>query len=270
MNQIELNKAAATAKDALLRAGAILRQGFSRRPRVSYKSPVNPVTEIDLKSEKAVISLIHKRFPDHGFLAEESSYLARNAPEAKRKPYRWVIDPLDGTANYLHGIPVACVSIALEHNGTVLTGGVYDPFRDELFLATKGRGATLNGKKIRVSSWRTLNHAMIFTGFPYDNPTHIKEYLRGFSRLMKKVMGVRRFGAAAIDLAWVACGRAEGFWEYKLKPWDVAAGVLLIAEAGGKVTDLQGKPLDIAAPVKLLAANPHLHPQLLHLLGRKS
>jgi myo-inositol-1(or 4)-monophosphatase len=198
-------------------------------------------------------------------LAEESSYLSRNAPAAARAAYRWVIDPLDGTANYLHGIPIACVSIALEHNGTVLTGGVYDPFRDELFMATKGKGATLNGKPIHVSSWKKLNHAMIFTGFPYDNPTHIKEYLRGFEPLMKKVMGVRRFGAAAIDLAWVACGRAEGFWEYKLKPWDVAAGVLLIEEAGGRVTDLAGKPLDITAPRKLLAANRAIHPQLIRL-----
>jgi myo-inositol-1(or 4)-monophosphatase len=270
MNGVELNKAAATAKDALLRAGAILRHGFSRRPRVSYKSPVNPVTEIDLKSEKAVISLIHKRFPSHGFLAEESSYLNRNAPQAARAPYRWVIDPLDGTANYLHGIPIACTSIALEHNGTVLTGGVYDPFRNELFMATKGKGATLNGKSIHVSAWRALNHAMIFTGFPYDNPTHIREYMRGFEPLMKKVMGVRRFGAAAIDLAWVACGRADGFWEYKLKPWDVAAGVLLIKEAGGLVSDLAGKPLNIEFPVKLLAANRALHPQLLRLLTPKS
>jgi myo-inositol-1(or 4)-monophosphatase len=270
MTPTELNKAAATARDALLRAGAILRKGFARRPRVSYKSPVNPVTEVDLRSEKAVIALIRKRFPDHGFLAEESSYLNTHTQHDQQARLRWVIDPLDGTANFLHGVPIACVSIALEQDGDVLTGGVYDPFRDELFLATKGRGATLNGKRIRVSSWRSINHALIFTGFPYDNPTHIREYLRGFSALMKRAMGVRRFGAAAIDLAWVACGRADGFWEYKLKPWDVAAGVLLIKEAGGVVSDLNGRPLDIRAPIKLLSANRSLHPQLIKLLGKKS
>lgn len=270
MTSTELRKATITCKEALLKAGKILKHGFDRRKRVSYKSPVNPVTEIDLKAEKAIISHIRSRFPDHGFLAEESSFLNKHTAQDKKARYRWVIDPLDGTANYLHGVPIASTSIGLEENGRVLTGGIYDPFRDELFLAARGQGATLNGKRIHVSNETNLNHALIFTGFPYDNPTHIKKYLQAFVPLMRQTMGVRRFGSAAIDLAWVACGRADGFWEYKLNPWDVAAGIILVEEAGGKISDLKGKPLKLAEPNELLATSPTLYPKLIGRFATKS
>lgn len=245
-------------REALLIGGEILRRGFSRHGRVSYKSLISPVTEIDVKSERAIIRHIRKKFKDHAFLGEESAFLKKIAPGAAHG-FRWVIDPLDGTINFMHGIPMACVSIGLEYKGTLLTGGVYDPFRQELFMAARGQGATLNGKRIHVSKENKLIRSLVITGFPYDTVKNPKPYLRLVEGVIKKTIGLRRFGSAAIDLAWVACGRAEAFWEYNLSPWDVAGGWLLVQEAGGTVTDFHGNAVSINSPQRTLATNGRVH-----------
>ena len=215
-------------------AGKILRQGFNRRLRIDYKGRINPVTEYDLKSERYITSEISKRFPDHDILAEEGSDVE------KQSPFRWVIDPLDGTTNYIHGYPAFAVSVALENDGEVVAGAVLDPLRDELFTATKGGGAHLNGRAIKVAPFRGLERALITTGFPFRSRQMLDHYLRAFKSIFLKVSGIRRAGAAALDFAYLAAGRCDGFFELGLSPWDIAAGSLLITEAGGRITDFGG------------------------------
>ena len=221
-----------TLVEALRAGGAVLRRRFGTA-KVSYKGRANPVTEADLESQRVILALLKRRFPKHGWYAEED---ARVDAEVM-----WVIDPLDGTTNYSHGYPVSCVSIAAVKGTTVLAGGVYDPFRDELFLAEKGRGATLNGRQLRVTRTPKLEEALLVTGFAYDRDTRARFYTERYARFLEKAHDIRRSGSAAMDLAWLAAGRYDGFWEYKLSPWDVAAGLLLVTEAGGKVTDMSGK-----------------------------
>jgi len=260
-----------TARRALLVGGDVLRRGFGQRNRISYKSAVSPVTQVDQLSERKIIRLILNRFPDHTFMAEESAFV-KKGDLGKSRPdrYRWVIDPLDGTINYIHGIPQSCVSVAVERGGEILAGGVYDPFRRELFMAVKGKGATMNGSKIRVSRERKMIRSLLITGFPYDRRTHGDKYLSLLRPFLKKSGGVRRFGAAAIDLAWVACGRAEGFWEMRLQPWDVAGGKLLIEEAGGRVSNFHNKPLDLDSPIQTVASNGLIHKHLTRVLSRQA
>jgi myo-inositol-1(or 4)-monophosphatase len=278
-----LNALARTVKAALLAGGRILKAGYSAKRRVFYKSLTSPVTHIDMMSERAIIGLIRRRFPTHGFLAEESSALNAMTGRARRRlasnlrvdgkassenaaraGYRWIIDPLDGTVNFVHGIPQSCVSIAVEKNGKVLAGGIYDPFRNELFLAERGRGATMNGRPIHVSPRAPLQRSLLVTGFPYDHQRRAGFYLAYAEPFLRKSMDLRRFGSAAIDLAWVACGRVEGYWEFHLNPWDIAAGWLLVEEAGGRVTDFSGQKLDIDRPVETLASNGKIHAEMLH------
>lgn len=223
-----------------------------------YKTPTSPVTWVDRESERRIISLIRKRFPTHTFLAEESAFL-NGIKKNGSAGYRWIIDPLDGTVNYLHRIPQSCVSVAVEREGRMLAGGVYDPFRNELFMAVRGKGATQNGRRIRVSKQKEFKRSLLITGFPY-NRHELASYLVAMVKpILRQGIDIRRLGAAALDLSWVACGRAEGFWEYKLSPWDVAAGWLLVEEAGGKVTDFKGKPLSIDSPQQTLATNGYIH-----------
>ena len=193
------------------------------------------VTQVDRAAEESIIEIVRKAYPDHGFLAEESGASAKDAE------YRWIIDPLDGTTNFIHGFPQYGVSIAIEHRGALAHAVVYDPVKNELFTASKGRGAFLNDRRVRVSKCLRLQDALVGTGFPFKEASRLELYTRQLKRLMQTSAGVRRAGAAALDLAYVACGRLDAFWELGLAPWDMAAGSLLIQEAGGLVGDLAGE-----------------------------
>jgi len=243
---------------ALRKSGHLIKKSISGAKTVDFKNEINLVTQIDKKSESLIVSMIKKAFPDHSILAEESS------PEGE-SPLKWIIDPLDGTTNFVHSFPVCVPSIALEKNGEVVLGGVYDPFRDELFFAEKGKGAYLNKKPISVSTVSSLKDSMLGTGFPYDRRKNADYYLEIYKRFMIKAHGIRRVGAAALDLCYLACGRYDGFWELKLSPWDVAAGSLIIEEAGGKITDFSGNPYDIYG-IETAASNSSLHSEILDTL----
>ena len=253
-----LNFAVQTARDA----GSILVDRLGRALQVSNKGDIDLVTEADLASEKLIIERIKSHYPRHAILAEESG-----ASEfvAGTSEWKWIIDPLDGTTNYAHGYPCFCVSIGLERAGTLEIAAIYDPMRDEMFAAERGQGATLNGRRMRVSDVDDLNRAMLCTGFPY-NVRERPNFARDFANFTMEAQAVRRDGSAAIDLAYIACGRFDGFWEDGLNAWDVAAGVLLIEEAGGLVTDFQGAKLDIYTP-KVLASNGLVHNAMRRVLG---
>ena len=256
-----LNFAIQMARDA----GRILvdRQGHSLQ--VSNKGDIDLVTESDLASEKLIIDRIRSHYPRHGILAEESGASDGARDGTAKSEWRWIIDPLDGTTNYAHGYPCYCVSIALERAGKLEIGVVYDPTRDEMFAAERGQGATLNDRRIRVSDVEELNSSMLCTGFPY-NVRERPDFARHFSAFTMRAQAVRRDGSAAIDLAYVACGRFEGFWEDGLHPWDVAACALLIEEAGGLVTNFRAEPLSIYKP-KVLASNGLIHEDMIRVLA---
>lgn len=220
---------------ALRRAGAVLSRRFGK---VSYRSKgrANLVTAADLESQRVILAAIRRAFPQDDYKAEEDEVKLTGAKRL------WLIDPLDGTTNYAHGYPASCVSIGVLQDGVPELAGVIDPFRGELFLAEKGRGATLNGKKLRVSKTRRVADSLLITGFGYDRAERADFYLARFKAFMKRSHDVRRSGSAALDMAWIAAGRADGFWEYSLSPWDVAAGWLLVTEAGGAVTKFDGTP----------------------------
>jgi myo-inositol-1(or 4)-monophosphatase len=221
---------------------------------VEHKGRIDLVTDADKASEVAVVSFLRERFPSHAILAEESGASAG-------QKYRWFIDPLDGTTNYAHRVPHFAVSIAVEGPAGLLAGVIYDPMRKELFSATKGRGATLNGRPIRVTETEPLERSLLATGFPYDVRENPDPPLALFNRFIRLTRGVRRFGSAALDLAYVACGRYDGFFEYSLKPWDVAAGALIVTEAGGNMAQLDGGPLDLMN-ARVIAAGPKLMPAI--------
>jgi len=244
---------------AAKKAGLLLKRRLGWKRQVKYKGVVNLVTEMDLLAEKVIISEIRKRYPDHSLLAEEKTDLRGDSP------YRWVIDPLDGTTNYAHGYPVFSVSIALEKAGEVILGVVYDPTRDELFVGKKGKGARLNGRKIHVSSTPKLSECLLATGFPYDIRETAADNFDHFRNFALRVHAVRRAGSAALDLCYVAAGRFDGFWEMKLGPWDLAAGSLMVREAGGKVTDFLGTPLVLDGKY-VLASNEKIHREMMKVL----
>jgi myo-inositol-1(or 4)-monophosphatase len=254
-----------TAVKAARKAGTIItRASFDiDKLTIRTKRQHDFVSEVDHAAEDAIISVLKDAYPDHGFLAEESGYKDKNAE------FLWVIDPLDGTTNFLHGFPQYCVSIGLLHKGKPTQAVVLDPNRNELFTASKGAGAYLNDRRIRVSKTDKLDGALIGTGFPFKVIDHIDDYLRMLRNVMKTTSGVRRPGAAALDLAYVACGRTDGFWEIGLSPWDMCAGALLIREAGGLVGDLEGNEgfLDKG---EIVAANSKLFGALLKLLHDKT
>ena len=202
---------------------------------VKVKRANDFVTQVDRAAEEAIIEVVRKAYPDHGFVAEESGTTAQHAE------YRWIIDPLDGTTNFIHGFPQYGVSIGIEHRGALAHAVVYDPLKNELFTASKGRGAFLNDRRIRVSKCVRLQDALVGTGFPFKEVSRLDLYTKQLARFMQTAAGVRRAGAAALDLAYVACGRLDAFWELGLAPWDMAAGALLIQEAGGLVANLEGE-----------------------------
>jgi myo-inositol-1(or 4)-monophosphatase len=241
-------------------AGAILQEYAGKRIQIAHKGRINIVTEVDLASERHIKALIADRYPGHRILAEESGLSETGTSE-----YCWLIDPLDGTTNYAHGCPPYCVSIGVERAGGMVLGVIYDPTRDELFVAERGAGATLNGERLRVSEVEALDQALVVTGFPYDVRERMDEYLPGWREFLKRAQGVRRLGAAAIDLAYVAAGRLDGFWEHGLNPWDAAAGWVIVEEAGGRVTRLDGSPYDVYRP-SLLATNGSVHEEMLEVL----
>jgi len=253
-----------TAVKAARKAGSLItRASFDLdKLTIRRKQQNDFVSEVDHAAEDAIISMLREAYPDHGFLAEESGYKDKDAE------YLWVIDPLDGTTNFLHGNPQYCVSIALLHKGSLNQAVVFDPGRNELFTASKGAGAYLNDRRIRASKTDKIEDALLGTGFPFKEVGHIDEYLAMLRNAMKTCAGVRRPGAAALDLAWVACGRIDGFWEMGLSPWDMAAGALLIREAGGLVGDFAGEDRYLDSG-RIVAANPKLFAALLRLLKEK-
>lgn len=252
-----LNFAIETARDA----GRILLEKFGRIETITKKGDINLVTEADLASEALIVERIKSHFPRHAILAEEAGNAVVMGEDGGHK---WIIDPLDGTTNYAHGYPCFCVTIALEHQGEIVLGVTYDPTRDELFTAEKGRGAALNGKPIRVSGTDELGNALLVTGFPYDIK-HREKFARHLTEFLLTSRGVRRDGSAAIDLAYVACGRFDGFWEEGLNPWDVAAGKLLIEEAGGIVSYYDGSKFSVYTP-PIVTSNGLIHQQMLNVL----
>lgn len=252
-----LNFAIETARDA----GQLLLEKFGRITTVTKKGDINLVTEADLASEALIIERIKSHQPRHSILAEEAGEAVTIGGD---NTWKWIIDPLDGTTNYAHGYPCFAVTIALEHDGEVVLGVTYDPTRNELFAAEKGQGATLNGKPIRVSATEELGNSLICTGFPYDFKRK-DDFARHLTQFLLNSRGVRRDGSAAIDLAYVACGRFDGFWEEGLKPWDLAAGRLLIEEAGGWVTNYDGSAFSIYSP-PVVASNGKIHNEMLAVL----
>ncbi len=252
-----LNFAIQTARDA----GHVLLEKFGRITSVTKKGDINLVTEADLASEALIIERIRSYHPRHAVLAEESGEAVVSGSDTS---WKWIIDPLDGTTNYAHGYPCFCVTIALEHDGEIVLGVTFDPTRDELFAAEKGNGASLNNRPISVSTETELADSLIVTGFPY-NFREKPHFERSFTEFLLRSRGVRRDGSAAIDMAYVACGRFEGFWEEGLHAWDVAAGKLLIEEAGGMVTYYDGSQFSIYSP-PICASNGHIHEQMLEVL----
>ncbi len=252
MTRKELTELSVFARSLATDAAQVLKRGFNRPRRIKYKGRIDPVTEFDLKAERLITGRIERRYPDHEILAEEGSAVGQ------KSEYRWVIDPLDGTVNFAHGFPVYCVSVALEYKGEIVAGAVCDPERDELFWSVKGSGAYLNRRRIKVSSERNLERSLVTTGFGYDIGTARKNNLGLFARMAKKAQGVRRPGSAAIDLCWLACGRIDGFWELKLHPWDTAAAILFVKNAGGKVSRIDGRLYSIFDE-DLLASNGRIH-----------
>ncbi len=238
-------------------AGAILRAGYDKEHQISYKGVIDPVTETDRASEDFLLGEIHKRWPGSYVLSEESGVTAGNQENS------WFIDPLDGTVNYAHRIPIFSVSIGFAHEGRMQIGVVYDPLRDELFSCERGHGARLNGQIIHVSDAVELQKSLLVTGFPYDAWDTEQDNFDNFVRFAKLTQGVRRLGSAALDACYVAAGRFDGFWELSLKPWDVAAGGLIAEEAGAKVTNVEGLPDYLTTPQSIVAAAPRIHEKIL-------
>ena len=246
---------------AARRAGSIINRATldGSALQVRSKRANDFVTRVDGAAEEAVIDIVRKAYPDHGFIAEESG---ESTPDAE---YLWIIDPLDGTTNFIHGFPQYAVSIAVQHRGALTHAVVYDPAKNELFTASQGRGAFLNDRRIRVSKCLKLDDALVGTGFPFKELGRLDLYMRQLRVFMEKSSGVRRAGAAALDLAYVACGRLDAFWELGLAPWDMAAGALLIQEAGGLVADLSGEQ-DFMSTGDVVAATPKIFPAVLEAM----
>jgi myo-inositol-1(or 4)-monophosphatase len=244
------------AWDAANTAGEMICENWQQPKTIDYKGAIDLVTSVDREAERTIVALIRRNFPAHSILAEEETNV-----EGKENEYRWIIDPLDGTTNFAHGYPQVSISIALEHSDQVILGLVYDPLRRECFRAVKGHGATLNGSPIRTSVVNELDKALLATGFPYDRREKADFYLAFFKAFLTRCQGIRRNGSAALDLCYVACGRIDGFWELKLKPWDIAAGALIVTEAGGALSDFSGDEFSIWGN-ETMASNSIIHDEM--------
>jgi myo-inositol-1(or 4)-monophosphatase len=249
----------ATAVEAVVRAGELQMARVGTSLRIDKKGAIDLVTEVDLEVERMFRALIAERFPDHDILAEE---LGQSRTGSR---YRWVFDPLDGTTNYAHGLPIFCSTLALERDGEAIVGAVFDPNRRELFTAERGVGAWLNGEPLRVSTSDALSESLLVTGFPYDLRDRLDDILGLFAGFLREARAVRRLGSAAIDLCWVAAGRMDGFWEQGLHAWDTAAGALIVAEAGGRVTTLDGGAW-LPASGQCLATNGRIHDRMIDVI----
>ena len=247
------------ALSAAKEAGEVLRKGFGWQHSIRYKGEVDLVTEVDEQAEQVIREILLGAFPAYGLLAEEGGALVGE------EDARWIVDPLDGTTNYAHGLPIFCVSIALERSGEVVLGVVHDPMREEIYVAERGGGATLNGEPIRVSDTEELIRALIVTGFPYER-SEIPEALELFGRFAAITQGMRRLGSAALDLCYVAAGRLDGYFERGIWSWDLAAGNVIVEEAGGKLTNYRGDVLDLAGR-EIVASNGRLHSAMMRLIG---
>ncbi len=255
------NEEFSVAVEAAREAGKLILHQSSSRRIVDFKTKIDFVTNVDKNSEKLITSMIRKSFPDHGILAEEGT-----SAEGENL---WIIDPLDGTTNFMHGYPFFCVSIALVKKGKQAMGVVYDPLKNEMFHAVAGRGAYLNGKKIKASSAKELKDSLLLTGFYYDRGELMKKNLQKIAEFFSRnVHGIRRDGSAALDMCSIACGRADGYWEFLLSPWDFAAASLIAKEAGAKITTTEGKPVEMKKGGILAAANESLHKRMLEILKR--
>jgi len=254
--------------DICRRAGRIVSGHFEGAYDTEYKGDIDLVTVADKESEMFIVEELEKLFPDHRILAEEGSGTERDEETNPKKGFKWIVDPLDGTTNFTHNHPHFAISMGLELDGKVIFGAVYSPLPDEMFVGVKGGGATLNGKRISVSTVSSLGISLLATGFPYDRRTNPNNNVDNFSRFINRVQGIRRGGAATLDLCYLACGRIDGFWELRLKPWDVAAGKIIVEEAGGKVTNLDGGAFNIYSD-DILASNGILHTEMKMLLANK-
>lgn len=247
-------------KELTLKAGKFIRENYEGRIKIDFKGEIDIVTDIDLKAENILISGIKQNFPDDNIITEETDI------EQKEAEYRWIIDPLDGTTNFSHGFPFFCVSVAVEYKSEIVSGFVYDPLREELFEVNKGEKPHLNGREIEPSKIEKLDRALLATGFPYDIRESKKNNVNFFSHIIYKAQAVRRAGSAALDLCYVACGRLDGYWELKLKPWDTAAAGLIIKQAGGIITDLSNKSENLLFN-EVAASNGLIHKELLKELN---
>lgn len=254
------DKLLSVAREAALTAGAHLKQSYGKHMEVTYKGEVNLVTQVDLESQDIVHNIIKKHFPGHSFLAEE------DLDEKKDSECLWLIDPIDGTTNFASSIPIFCVSIAFQFKGQGQAGVVYVPLLDEMFHAAAGGGAFLNGQRLAVSEEKEIGQCLVATGFPYDRRECKNNNVDHFSKFILKARGIRRMGSAAIDLCYTAAGRLGGFWEPKLYAWDTAAGLLMVREAGGKVTDFSGNPFNPFMK-ECLASNGYIHGQMIEILN---
>ena len=246
------------AWEAATVAGTLMREHWQKPKSIDYKGAIDLVTSVDRECERRIVEVLRSYFPNHSILAEEETDWV-----GTEGSHRWIIDPLDGTTNFAHSYPQFCVSIALECNGEVIVGLVYDPLQGECFTAVKGEGATLNGAPMRISTVMELDKALLATGFPYDQREEADFYLNFFKAFMTRSQGIRRNGSAALDLCYVACGRIDGFWEMKLRPWDTAAGALIVEEAGGRLSDLAGNKFSIWGK-ETLASNGAIHDELVN------
>ncbi|MFH1790860.1 MAG: inositol monophosphatase family protein [Candidatus Omnitrophota bacterium] len=255
-----MNEFLETCLRAAVKAGDFARRRKGRIREISYKGAINLVTDVDKDCEEIIVSAIRKKFPSHGILSEE------NYSEVKPAEFRWIVDPIDGTTNFSRGVPIYSVSVALEHSGRIVAGVIYDPERKELFSAAEGGGSFMNRKRIRVSATGRLKRAFLVTGFAYNARRTSAGNMGYFGTFLKRALAVRRLGSAALDMAYVACGRFDGFWEMDLHPWDSAAGALIVEEAGGKVTAYDGtcySPFNDT----LLSTNSRIHGQMMKILS---
>ena len=257
----DIVKFLSVAWEAADAAGEIIRASWQQPKTIDYKGATDLVTTIDRDTEDKIVEVLQRNFPDHAILAEEETDLRRDDNE-----YRWIIDPLDGTTNFAHSYPQVSISVGLERSGRLILGLVYDPLRRECFGAVKGQGATLNGSPIQISTVNELDKALLATGFPYDHREKADFYLTFFKAFLTRCQGIRRAGSAALDLCYLACGRIDGFWELKLKPWDTAAGSLIVTEAGGRVSDFSGNDFSIWGN-ETLASNGSIHAEMLRALN---
>jgi myo-inositol-1(or 4)-monophosphatase len=259
-----MNEFMSAAWEAADSAAGLIRATWGQTKSVEYKGAIDLVTWVDRQAEQQIVEILQKHFPSHSILAEEETSVI-----ACGSNYRWIIDPLDGTTNFAHSYPHVSISIGLEHDGEIILGLVYDPLRQECFRAVKNGGASLNDQPIRPSRINELDKALLATGFPYDRREKADFYLSFFKAFMNHSQGIRRDGSAALDLCYVACGRVDGFWELKLRPWDTAAGTLIASEAGGRLSDFSGNEFSIWGE-ETLASNGSIHAQMVQIASREN